>query len=257
MPKVQSPINKNNRRKGKDKGPSKRNTVKIKEDDVVLCTVKKIEGTTVFLEIEGNGQGSIIMSEVAAGRIRNLRNYVAPNRKVVCKVLKVGANNVELSLRRVTAKERVLVMDQYKKERNFISILKTSVKNSETILKKIKSSYNLADFLEEARNNPKLLEKFMTKTEAQKLSKLLEEKREKERKIKKVITLKSSSSSGLADIQEILNLPDSDIHYLGSSRFSISASSTDFKQAQQKIDLALEQIEKRAKQKHALLEIEK
>jgi len=229
----------------------------IKEDDVVLCTIKKIEGATVFLEIEGNGQGSIIMSEVAAGRIRNLRDYVAPNRKVVCKVLKISTNNIELSLRRVTAKERKLVMDQYKKERNFINMLKTSVENPETILQKIKSSYNIIDFLEEARSNPKLLEKFLTKIEAQKLSKLLEEKREKEKKVKKIITLKSSSSSGLIDIQKILDLKNLDIHYLGSSHFSISASATDFKQAQQKIDLALEQIEQKAKQRHALFEIEK
>ena len=63
--------------------------MELKEDEIVMCTVKSIEGTTVFLEIESNGTGSMAMSEVAAGRIRNLREYVFPKKKVVCKILKI------------------------------------------------------------------------------------------------------------------------------------------------------------------------
>ena len=81
--------------------------MELREDDVVMCTVKEIEGTTVFLEIEGNGTGTMVMSEVAAGRIRNLREYVFPKKKVVCKVFKIAnGGHIELSLRRVTGKER-------------------------------------------------------------------------------------------------------------------------------------------------------
>ena len=31
--------------------------MELKEDDAVLCTVKKIEGTTVFVSIEEDGEG--------------------------------------------------------------------------------------------------------------------------------------------------------------------------------------------------------
>ena len=44
----------------------------LKEDGIFLCTVKRIEGTTVFLDIEANGaavQGAMIFAEVSAGRI--------------------------------------------------------------------------------------------------------------------------------------------------------------------------------------------
>ncbi len=44
----------------------------VKEDDIVMCAVKKIEGTAVFVQIENNGEGSIVMSEIAAGSIRNI-----------------------------------------------------------------------------------------------------------------------------------------------------------------------------------------
>ena len=52
------------------------------EGALVLCTVKKVEKTTVFVEIEGNGEGSMVFSEVAAGRIRNLRDHISPNKKI-------------------------------------------------------------------------------------------------------------------------------------------------------------------------------
>ena len=46
--------------------------MELEEGDVVLCTVDRIVGTTVFVSIEGNGEGSIVVSEISPGRIRNL-----------------------------------------------------------------------------------------------------------------------------------------------------------------------------------------
>ncbi|GAH54399.1 unnamed protein product, partial [marine sediment metagenome] len=47
----------------------------IEEGDIVLCTVDRIIGTNVFVKIEDNGEGCIVFSEVAPGRIRNIRSY--------------------------------------------------------------------------------------------------------------------------------------------------------------------------------------
>ena len=60
----------------------------IKTDDLILCTVKKIEGTTVFVDLGDSIHGTIVFSEIAAGRIRNIREYAIPGKKIVCKVLK-------------------------------------------------------------------------------------------------------------------------------------------------------------------------
>lgn len=229
--------------------------MELKENDIVMCTVKNIEGTTVFLHIEGNGEGSMVMSEVAAGRIRNLREYVYPNKKIVCKVLKILNNHPQLSLRRVTGKEREEMQDKWKKEKTFFSMLKTIVKEHEKTLDKIKEKYSPADFFDEVKENPSLLEKFMKKEEAQNFAKLLSEKREKEKEVKKTIVLKSSSDSGVNDIKEILNIKDIKISYLGSSQFLLSAQGNDFKQANIKINSAIEEIQNRAKNKKAILEI--
>ena len=93
--------------------------MELEEGDNVLCTVKRISGTTVFAHIEDDGEGTIITSEIAPGRIRNLREYVVPGKKIVCKVLSIDkSGNIHLSLRRVSDKEKREVLDREKKEKS-------------------------------------------------------------------------------------------------------------------------------------------
>lgn len=221
----------------------------LKEGDVVLCTVKTIEGTTVFVQIEENGEGSLVLSEIAAGRIRNLREYVVPNKKIVCKILKISGKHIELSLRRVTGKEREEVMERSKKEKTFKSILKTISKNPENIIEKIKKDYDFVEFFEKAKEDSSILGKVLSKTDAEALEKIFSERKDKEKPAKKVITLKTFSPLGLEDIRETLKVPEVEIRYLGSSKFSVSAKGKNFKEANLKVQSALEQIEKKAKEK--------
>jgi len=54
----------------------------LEEGEIVLCTVDRIVGTVVFVKIDGEEKnGSIILSEIAPGRIRNLREYVIPKKR--------------------------------------------------------------------------------------------------------------------------------------------------------------------------------
>jgi len=227
----------------------------VKEDDVVLCTVKKIEGTTVFLDIENDGEGSMVMSEVAAGRIRNLREYVFPNKKIVCKILKILPGNVQLSLRRVTGKERESVLERNKKEKTIKSMLKTALKNPEKTIEKIKTKYELWQFLDEAKTNPKIISEFMSEEETQIFQKIIAEKKEKEKTAKRLITLKSNSESGLYDIKSVLETKEADIRYLGSSKFVVSVTGKDFKDLNIKLNKTLAEIEDKAKKKKLFIEI--
>lgn len=230
--------------------------MELKEDDVVMCMVKSIEGTTVYLIIEGDGVGSMVMSEVAAGRIRNLREYVFPNKKVICKVLKITSDaHIELSLRRVTGKEREEAQERYKKEKTFMSLLGTLVPNTQEVAMAIKKKYTLAEFFDKIREQPSLLGEFINKEDALRLTTMLAEKEEREKHAKRVFILKTNAETGLDDIKEMLRVLDVDIRYLGSSQFSISATGVDFKEANAKITSALEQIEKRSKEKKAHFEV--
>jgi len=227
----------------------------IKEDEIVMCTVKKIEGTTIFLEIEGNGEGSMSMSEVAAGRIRNLREYVSPNKKIVCKVLRIIDRHPQLSLRRVTGKERESVLDKNKKEKTLISMLKVLSKDYQNILDKIKEKYEPGQFLEEARENPKIISNFFKDEEAKKFTSILSERKEKEKIAKKTIIVKSHSDSGINDIKSILETKEADIRYLGSSKFMISIKAKDFKEGNLKLSSLLQKMEENAKKKKIFFEI--
>src|SRR4030042_1972413 len=102
---------------------------KLEVGDLVLCTVDRIVGTVVFVKIPVENreiEGGIVMSEIAPGRIRNIRDYVVPKKKIVCKVLRINANgNIELSLRRVSQKEKKEVLEQESQEKSYTSILKS------------------------------------------------------------------------------------------------------------------------------------
>jgi translation initiation factor 2 alpha subunit (eIF-2alpha) len=227
-----------------------------KEDDVVLCTVKKIEGATVFVELEDGASGNLVLSEVAAGRIRNLRVYVTPGKKIVCKVLKVRGDNLELSLRRVTGKERESVLEGHRKEKTLKGMLKAVVDEPDKVIEKIKEKYEILDFFDEARENPSVFEDFLKKEDAEKVIKILSEKGEKEKFVEGKFVLNSAEENGVDDIKSLLDVGEK-IFYLGSSTFLVSVSGKDFKEANSKLQKVLDEIAKRAKGKKAEFEIVK
>ena len=224
-------------------------------NQIVLAKVKDIGKATVTLQLADGTKGNMVMSEVSAGRIRKLREFVAPNKEIVCKILKVQKDSLELSLRRVTSKEKDYIIDKTKKEKMFLSLLKNVTKDPEKVFEKIKTDIEIPEFLEETKESSKLLEKYLSKTDAEKLGKLLASKRDKDKEVESIITLRTNSATGLLDIKEILNIKDADINYLGSSKFSVKEKGPSFKLANQKLQDLLTKIEKKAQEKKATLQV--
>lgn len=231
----------------------------LNEDDVVFCTVIKIEGTTVYLEIDGYEEkhASMVFSEVAAGRIRNLRQYVFPQKKVVCKVLKIHDGHVELSLRRVTGKERELVLGRYKRERALRNVLKACKCDSKKVLEAIKKEYDIFEFYDAVREDIGILEKFVGKSEAKKIFEIMSEKEEREKSVVRKVKVKSMSEDGVEDIKYVLEEGSVAVNYLGSSTFSVAVMGRDLKEADNKLGEILERMEKRAKEKKAMFSVVK
>jgi translation initiation factor 2 alpha subunit (eIF-2alpha) len=222
----------------------------MEEGDMVLCTVDRIAGTVVFVKIEGEEkEGSIILSEIAPGRIRNLREYVIPKKKIVCKVLKISGGNISLSLRRVTQKEKKEVMDAYNQGRSYASILKSVVKEkSNEIIDKITKEGRLYDFFEEARINPKKLEELIGKENAKKIMDIILEQKKKKKIIKRTISLKTQEPDGIHLIKSILENPGTiEIKYLSAGKYSLKIETEDGKKGEQELKTFLEKIEKKAK----------
>jgi len=226
---------------------------KIEEGDLVLCTVKRIVGTTVFVNIEENEkEATIITSEIAPGRIRNLRDYVVPGKKIICKILNIDkTGNVHLSLRRVTEKEKKQVQEIHQKERNALSILKTvNMQEAEKTAEKIKKKFYLYDFLQNAKQNPKILEQYFPKPEAEKILKILRERKEKQIEIKKQFSLSTSKSNGITIIKKILSPYKDKIIYLAAGKFTVKIKADDYKKANQELQKILKQIEQDAEKQN-------
>lgn len=225
----------------------------INEGDIVLCTVDRIVGTTVFVKIEDNGEGTIITSEIAPGRIRNLRDYVVPNKKIVCKVLRIKEGRIDLSLRRVSTKEKNELIEKYNKEKDSISIMKTILKEkANEAIEKIKKQQTIFEFLQNARENPELLKEYFNKQETEQISKILEKRKEKEIEVKKEILLKSNKPDGIKIIKNILSpcKGKCEVVYLAAGRYLIEIKAKNYKEANSTISSTLIQIEKLAKENH-------
>lgn len=221
----------------------------LEAGDIVLCTVDRIVGTTVFVNIEGNGEGSIVFSEIAPGRIRNIRDYVVPKKKIVCKVLRISGDRVDLSLRRVTLKEQKELKNKYKQEKSFISILKNVLKDkAENVIGGISGRGGIYGFLERIKNNPEELEELIGKPNSKKVFEIFKTQKQKKAVVKREVILKSMDSDGIEKIKDILGkINDVEIRYISAGRYSLKKENEDIKEADQKLKEIIEMIEKKAK----------
>jgi len=217
------------------------------DEELVLCTVEQIMGTSVFVKIEDyNRTGVIATSEVAPGRIRNLRDYVVPNKKIVCKVLRVDTarGHVDLSLRRVSQKDTREILEKYNKERSALTILKIASKTAEEISEKIRKEHpSLFEFLEKARADETIISKYFNTEESEKIAGLIRERiKSKKIEVKKKMSVSFISPDGINTLKRVLGRNDVEVHYLGAPFYSVSAEDADYKAANKKLEKALLEI---------------
>ncbi len=221
--------------------------------DIVLCTVDRIVGTVVFVKIPAENkeiEGSILMSEIAPGRIRNIRDYVVPRKKIACKVLRISPQgNIELSLRRVSQKEKKEVIEQDKQEKSYISILRSVLGGKlDKVIKEITKEERIFSFLEEAKINPEKIEKIVGKEDSKKILDILKTQKKKKAIIKKEIHLTTIKPNGITLIKKILEIfKDINVKYISAGRYSLELESEDIKIADKKLMNMISNAEKDSK----------
>lgn len=224
--------------------------------DVLLCTVKKILPNSVFVILDEyeHKEGMIHISELSAGRIRNIRDFVKEGKKIVCKVLRIDQerNHIDLSLRRVSLSVKINKNQELKQEQKAEKLLEQLAKilkiEKESIFKEIgdkiiKEYEALAPFLRELSTNPELIKELnINKKHEEALIKLVKE-RIKPPTVKKEIRLelKSFEEDGITRIKKALKdiksfytkkNYDAQISYLSAPYYRLSITSTDFKEAE-------------------------
>jgi translation initiation factor 2 alpha subunit (eIF-2alpha) len=223
----------------------------MKEGDLILCKVKEVTPTITFVEMPNGQEGTIISSEIAAGRIKLMRQYVVPNKQVVCKVLRVSGDHAHLSLRRVSSKEKKEVLQKFKQSQTISVAFKQILKESETeTIKKISEDFeDLLKFASEVRISPELLQKYIPKEYQEAIEKIINKKRKNEQ-FQQSIKIKCLERDGVTRIKKILDLKNDRVKvvYISAGKLSLRLIVDDFKQGKKEMAEILEELEKRAKE---------
>ncbi len=223
---------------------------KPQADDIVICTVKKILYHSIFVSIDEyeNLEGMIHISEIAPGRIRNLRDYVIEGKKIICKVLNVNPQgNIDLSLRRVPVTVMVNRLNEFKQEEKAEKLFEQVGKEFKLDLKKIYESMGLSiiekygglyaflqaisekgkNLIDEFKPNPKF---------ADALYNIVKEKiKPIEVSISGTLNLRSYNNNGIDDIKSILlkiKEQKVNVHYLGAPKYKLSIVAKNYKTAE-------------------------
>jgi len=222
------------------------------EGELVLCTVTKIQyhAVTVTLDEYYNKQGLVHISEVSPGRIRNIRDFVKEDKKVVCKVIRVDPErgHIDLSLRRVNDSQRRNKTEAIKQEQKAEKILSSAAnklkKPAEELYKetapKIMSHYPYLylAFEDVVENNASLEKLGLEKETAKQLEEVVREKiTPKKVEIIVKVEIKSYDENGLAMIKKAFEkakeaAPNLETAYLGGGAYRLLITAKDYKKAE-------------------------
>jgi len=95
--------------------------------DLVITTIETVTDYGAYAKLdEYNKRGLLHVSEISSSWIRNIRDFVREGQKVVLKVLRVDTEkgHIDLSLRRVTKRERIEKILSWKKDRKAEALLR-------------------------------------------------------------------------------------------------------------------------------------
>ncbi|MEM2098543.1 MAG: translation initiation factor IF-2 subunit alpha [Candidatus Bathyarchaeia archaeon] len=95
--------------------------------DLVIVTVESVADYGAYVVLDEFGKrGLLHVSEISSSWIRNIRDFVREGQKLVLKVLRVDAEkgHIDLSLRRVTKREKIEKIKSWKTERKAEALLR-------------------------------------------------------------------------------------------------------------------------------------
>jgi len=96
--------------------------------DLAIGTVETVTDYGAYVNLDEYGKkGLLHVSEISSSWIRNIRDFVREGQKLVLKVLRVDTekSHIDLSLRRVTKRERIEKIMSWKKERKAETLLRS------------------------------------------------------------------------------------------------------------------------------------
>lgn len=224
--------------------------------ELVVATVMNIPGYGAYVRLdEYDKQGFLHISEISSSWVRNIRNHVRERQKVVLKVLRVNTDrgHIDLTLRRVTKRERIEKMLLWKRSIKAESLLRSSAKKLAISVEELydkagtlieKSYGDLYDGLERVAREGKeaLLKIGIPEDIAAPIAEVAKDKIKIPMvKIKGILNLVSTKPNGVQHIKKALISAQNvqkpkgtrvKVHVIAPPRYRVEVSARDYKEAE-------------------------
>lgn len=232
------------------------------DSELVMCKVTKILPHSVFADLtEYSKTGMIHISEIAPGRIRNIRDFVKEDKIIVCKVLKVrhDSGQIDLSLRRVNDNQKRNKSNELKLELMSEKIIEFVAKkhntNFEALYRQVFASVtkkydNLHDCFEQVvAGKQKLTDLGIDATIASEMTEIIKQRISPPIiEIKGTLSISTYLPDGVEQIKKILvKVASADkaisLTYLGAGSYKLSITADDYKKGEKILEKALKPLE--------------
>ena len=110
-------------------------------DDYAIAVATKVAPYGAYVELPeyGNKEGFIHISEISSTWVRNIRNHIHENQRVVVKVLKVDEEkmHIDCSLRRVSTETKRVKNNEWKRAQKAEKLLELVAKENDMTLEEV------------------------------------------------------------------------------------------------------------------------
>jgi translation initiation factor 2 subunit 1 len=224
--------------------------------DLVIATIENVTDYGAYAKLDEHGKrGLLHVSEISSSWIRNIRDFVRENQKMVLKVLRVDVEkgHVDLSLRRVTKREGIEKIKSWKKDRKADALMwgvaeKVGISPEELYQKVgmlIEEKYGLYDGFEKvAKDGVEAFTKLgISEDMAKAFAQVAEERiRIKLVRVKGTIEVRCTKPNGVKCIQDAFNGAkktekdrDADIKFyaIAAPKYSVEVAADNWKRAEE------------------------
>jgi len=234
------------------------------DEEFVLCTVTGINPHSVFCTLDeyGGRTGMIHISEIAPGRIKNIKEHVTIGKKIVTKVLQTNKErgHIDLSLRRVSEMQKRAKLNEIKQQLLAEKIIEHAAKQQgasvqqifDKLYEKLAPEYGtIFSAFEQAAHDKINLENIIDKKLAKALTEAIKTRiKPPEVRISGTLQVSSYQPDGVQEVKDCLEgitASGAGVKYLGAGNYLVEVISEDYKTAEKKLREGLEASEKFAK----------
>jgi translation initiation factor 2 subunit 1 len=233
--------------------------------DLIIATIETVTDYGAYAKLdEYDKRGLLHVSEISSSWIRNIRDFVRENQKMVLKVLRVDPEkgHVDLSLRRVTKREKIEKIKSWKKDRKAEALIRGVAEKVglpvEEIYQKagnlIEEKYGLYEGFEKVvKDGIEVLTKLGIPEDIAKAFAQVSEERIKVKlvKVKGTLEIRCMKPNGVKCIQDALTnakkaekTKDTEIKFyvIAAPRYSLEVSAENYKRAEEVLQKVSENV---------------